>query len=239
VKVPPRGEATKAQLLEAAERLFAERGIDGVSLREINSVAQQRNNVALQYHFENRDGLLRAIAEKHLPRIEARQDELFARAEAQARVTDLRAMVEVVWRPAAEYIAEGPSARAWLQIGGELATRPQTARGDLSDSAGTSAWKAGVAVFEHLRGCGLPADFARQRIWASSEAVMHVIASRARLEDAPGARRPAVPLELFVADLIDTTCAGLAAPMSDQTRHAFDACGGGPAVPLPRSGVSE
>jgi AcrR family transcriptional regulator len=223
VRVPPRGEATKARILEAAERLFAERGVDGVSLREINTAAQQRNNVALQYHFGNRDGLIEAIAAKHLQRDLARQDELYALAEREGRIGDFRSMVEVLWRPMAESIGLGPSERAWLRIAAELSSRPQIARGDISDAAGTTAWKAGTAVLDHLVAIGLPVEFARQRVWAASEMVMPVIASRARLEDTPHARRPAVPLALFIEDLIDTTCAALAAPMSEQTKHAFDA----------------
>jgi AcrR family transcriptional regulator len=235
--VPPRGELTKARLLEAAERLFAARGVDGVSLREINSAAEQRNNVALQYHFESREGLLLAIAQKHLPRVEARQDELYAQAEDDGRLADFRTMVGVLWRPAAEYIGKGPSERAWLRIAAELGPRPETARGDISDSAGTTAWKAGTTIFEHLQACGLTAEFARQRVWTSSEAVMHVIASRARLEDAARARRPVPALELFIADLIDTTCASLSAPMSEETQRAFAASDRAPGAP--ESGLSK
>jgi AcrR family transcriptional regulator len=237
--MPPRGEITKGRLLEAAEKLFAERGIEGVSLREINSAAEQRNNVALQYHFENREGLLCAIADKHSPRIEARQNELLAQAVAAGQGTDLRPMVEVLWRPAAEYIGNGPSARAWLRIAAELATRPQTARGDISDSASTRAWKAGTAILDHVRAAGLPIELARQRIWASSEAVMHVIASRARLEDAPRPRRPVPPLAFFISDLVDTTCAALVAPMSEETRRAFGEAGRAADTAVTSRGVSE
>jgi AcrR family transcriptional regulator len=220
--VPPRGEVTKARLLEAAEKLFAERGVDGVSLREINTAAQQRNNVALQYHFANRDGLILAIAQKHMPRLDARQDELYAEAEADGMLHDFRTMVGVLWRPAAEYIGQGPSERAWLRIAAELGARPETARGDISNSASSTAWKAGTVVVEQLHDDGLTLDFARQRVWASSEAVMHLIAGRARLEDARQPRRPVPPLDLFIADLVDTTCASLRAPMSHETRAAFE-----------------
>ena len=63
----PNGTSPEApeSLIAAAERLFAARGIDGVSLREINREAQQRNTTSLQYHFGDREGLLRAIMAKH------------------------------------------------------------------------------------------------------------------------------------------------------------------------------
>jgi hypothetical protein len=51
------------------------------------------------------------------------------------------------------------------------------------------------------------------------ESVMHALASRARFEDAPRPRRTAAPLELFIADLTDMTCAALTAPMSHETQQ--------------------
>jgi len=44
--------------MDAAERLFAERGIDAVSLRTINAEAGY-SVAALHYHFGTRDGLVR------------------------------------------------------------------------------------------------------------------------------------------------------------------------------------
>jgi AcrR family transcriptional regulator len=57
-----RGEATRELLLQTAERLFAERGIEAVPLRDIGAAAGQRNNVAVQYHFGDRETLVREVA---------------------------------------------------------------------------------------------------------------------------------------------------------------------------------
>lgn len=58
-----RGEATRELILLTAERLFAERGIEAVPLRDIGLAADQKNNFAVQYHFGDRENLVRAIAE--------------------------------------------------------------------------------------------------------------------------------------------------------------------------------
>jgi AcrR family transcriptional regulator len=58
-----RGEATRELILLTAERLFAERGIEAVPLRDIGLAAEQKNNFAVQYHFGDRENLVRAIAE--------------------------------------------------------------------------------------------------------------------------------------------------------------------------------
>jgi AcrR family transcriptional regulator len=56
-------------LIDTGERLFADHGINGVSLRQISAEAGQRNTGAVRYHFGDRDGLVRAIFESRLPRV--------------------------------------------------------------------------------------------------------------------------------------------------------------------------
>lgn len=50
----------KQRLLDACERLFAERGFDAVSVRDITTAAEA-NVAALNYHFGSRDSLIRLV----------------------------------------------------------------------------------------------------------------------------------------------------------------------------------
>jgi AcrR family transcriptional regulator len=53
-------EVTRDRIMKAAERLFAERGYDGTSIRAI--VARARvNQAAINYHFDGKDGLYREV----------------------------------------------------------------------------------------------------------------------------------------------------------------------------------
>ena len=53
-------EVTRERIMKAAERLFAERGYDGTSIRAI--VAKARvNQAAINYHFAGKDGLYREV----------------------------------------------------------------------------------------------------------------------------------------------------------------------------------
>jgi len=53
-------DITRERILKAAERLFAERGYDGTSIRAI--VAKARvNQAAINYHFDGKDGLYREV----------------------------------------------------------------------------------------------------------------------------------------------------------------------------------
>src|SRR6476646_7326443 len=96
----PNPESTKQQLIAAAEELFAARGIEGVSLREINTAAGQRNSTALQYHFGDRYGLVRAVLRKHTPAVDAARHAMLDDYQRAGR-DDLRALAEALVRPSA------------------------------------------------------------------------------------------------------------------------------------------
>jgi AcrR family transcriptional regulator len=57
-----RGEETRARIIAAAMRLFGEKGYDGSSTRDIAAAAGV-NAPALQYYFDNKEGVLRACIE--------------------------------------------------------------------------------------------------------------------------------------------------------------------------------
>jgi AcrR family transcriptional regulator len=53
-------EVTRERIMKAAERLFAERGYDGTSIRAIVGRARV-NQAAINYHFDGKDGLYREV----------------------------------------------------------------------------------------------------------------------------------------------------------------------------------
>jgi AcrR family transcriptional regulator len=114
---------TRAQLISAAEQLFATRGIDGVSLREINRMAGQSNTGAVQYHFGDRDGLVRAVIAKHRRDTEPRRHALLDLYE-EAAAEDVRALAAALVAPAASKLADPDGGREYLQISAEYYTRP-------------------------------------------------------------------------------------------------------------------
>jgi AcrR family transcriptional regulator len=87
-----RGDATRLLLLEKAEELFAHRGISAVPLRDIGTAAGQKNNVVVQYHFGDRESLIREIAAHRSQLSEQVRVELLADLLAKGsppQVTDL------------------------------------------------------------------------------------------------------------------------------------------------------
>lgn len=74
---------TRETVLNTAERLFAERGIDGVSIRDITSKAKV-NLAAINYHFGSKQELVKAIFKRRLLPLEQRRCELLEEAECKA-----------------------------------------------------------------------------------------------------------------------------------------------------------
>lgn len=87
-----RGQATRLRILTEAERLFAERGLSAVPLRDIGQAAGQRNHAAVQYHFGDREEVVRAILEYRGAESEVSRADIVANlmlGEAAPTVTDV------------------------------------------------------------------------------------------------------------------------------------------------------
>jgi AcrR family transcriptional regulator len=96
-------EGTRERILRTAERLFAERGFGGVSVRELAAAAQV-NIASIGYHFDNKEGLLSEVYRRHCePMIEERLRGLAAssRLRGKARVA---AIIEAFIRPALQQV---------------------------------------------------------------------------------------------------------------------------------------
>lgn len=89
----------KRHLLLTAERLFAQRGCEGVSLREIAQAAGSRNNNAVQYHFGSREGLMAAIHVCRVGDMEAMRETMLARAGAAGLLGDSLTLLQILCLP--------------------------------------------------------------------------------------------------------------------------------------------
>lgn len=58
--------SSRNEILDAAERLFAERGFAGVSMRDIVGATSLKNQASLYYHFRNKRSLYEAVLARGL-----------------------------------------------------------------------------------------------------------------------------------------------------------------------------
>lgn len=90
----------KNRILDAAERLFYERGVGATSLRAITQAAGM-NVAAIHYHFGSKESLLLAVARRRAEPINRARLEAFDELEAGAagQPVPVRDLVEAFLRP--------------------------------------------------------------------------------------------------------------------------------------------
>jgi AcrR family transcriptional regulator len=101
------GAATRVLLLETAERLFAERGVDAVTVGEIREGAGQSNASVVGYHFGSKTGLVQALIAWRNIDLDQRRSALLSTMLTEQTVADPRAAVWLLVRPLVESIRAG------------------------------------------------------------------------------------------------------------------------------------
>lgn len=101
------GEMTRTRLIESAERLFAERGYDAVSLADIRQSADQHNASAISYYFGSKAKLLQAIFEHRLPSINEDRIAVVAAIHSDNETPSTRTVLWATVQPLANTLGEG------------------------------------------------------------------------------------------------------------------------------------
>ena len=179
-----RGDQTRNHLLDVAERLLGERGVHGVSLREIRIEAGARNTAAIQFHFGDREGLIRALFNRHMPRIADLQQVLYDKMIADGREDDPRSLVEVLVRPSADYLQQGSSEAAWVKIISDLGAEPDLEASEMALLAPEPALLVSYHLYE-LLGDLVPPKVAAERMVVLAQCTVHICGDRARLLESP------------------------------------------------------
>ncbi|WP_051786359.1 TetR/AcrR family transcriptional regulator [Endozoicomonas numazuensis] len=117
---------TRKHLTDAAEKLFAEKGIDNVSLVDISRAAGQKNRCALQYHFGDKVGLINAVLDKHSQEIDHARGEMLAVLNQRAEYS-LRDAVCILVKPLARRVEQDQGGKAFLSINSQMMSSSQYA----------------------------------------------------------------------------------------------------------------
>ncbi|WP_405146520.1 TetR family transcriptional regulator [Sphaerisporangium sp. NBC_01403] len=171
-----RASATREQILEAAERLFAEHGVFAVSNRQVSEAAGQGNNAAVGYHFGTKADLVRAIVRKNAERIEHIRGRMLAEVGDSAEVRD---WVACLVRPVCEHLAAMGSPTWFARFGAQVMTDPAL-RDIMIDEALTSPTL--VRIVDGLHRClpALPVEVRAERGDMTSHLMVHVCAEHER-----------------------------------------------------------
>ena len=139
------------RLLDQAELLFAEHGLNGVSLRAINAAADL-SPAALHYHFGSKRALVEALLERHMSLLMEQRRQLLDALETSAQPPSARSVLDALVRPLAELLArEGEAGHRYLRLLSRL-----QADGDLDERFVLEHYRGGVDRLEPLLQRALP-----------------------------------------------------------------------------------
>jgi AcrR family transcriptional regulator len=201
-------------LILAAERLFAERGIEGVSLRQINQAANQKNIAAAHYHFGSRDGLVHAVLRHRWLRLDHRRAEMLGRT---GRTKDIRFYLEAFIEPLTEELLPREEGNYYLRF------VSQYGRFRLDLDAVKSVTPAGVQIYSEIEKflSYLPEHVRRFRIHHLIS-LIHSILARTE-EQMSNGELDRASLRLTSANMIDMLASALTAPLSGDTLELLSA----------------
>lgn len=116
----PAPESTAAQLLDVAERLFARRGIDTVSLREIVRESGQNNLSAAHYHFGSREGLIGALLARRIRVINRVRHQRLDALEADGRDNQVHAIVSATVSTLGDAVKSNPWGPDYVRVAAQV-----------------------------------------------------------------------------------------------------------------------
>lgn len=209
---------TRLRLMQAAERLFGERGLHAVTLKEINAAAGQRNESALHYHFGSKQRLVQAILDHRVAAIDAVRA---ARVEAlvAARGTqDLKAVIRVTFEPLTELLDTEEGIR-FVRFAAQVLNDPDFDLPTVALKSGFQGISRANALIVAALGDLVP-EVAVQRQLLMIEMVLTSLALWTRRADAM-TNEPA--RRFFVESLFDGVAGALQAPVSEETLAALRA----------------
>jgi AcrR family transcriptional regulator len=188
-------------LLEAALKLFAEQGIEGVSIRAVNREAGL-GPASVHYHFGTKEALLDAVLHRYgdvvIDRIKARAKEL----TEPGATADARDLVTMLAEPYLDLVAtRNEDGRAWVRLMSQILQ--QDPERILDRPSARLTWSAAAHVYPDATP---PANQRAMR--------MCLVLLVTQLAQAPRTGRNALDVDL----LIDFLSAGLHAALSREAR---------------------
>ena len=217
---PPPGDPTRERLKTAAQRLFAERGIDGVSVRDIVAAAGARNGASVHYHFGAKEALVRELVLEGAQRIDLRRNAALDALERSGGPQGVAQVVRLLVETSIEDARpESPgAARAASYI--RFISAVQVHHRGLFMDALQGRWNSGYQrCLRHLERllAGVPPELLNQRFIFMSLYLGSTLAARERaLEDASRSSR-LWRTGWALDNLVDSLCGLLEEPPSERT----------------------
>lgn len=210
-----RGAATRAKLISVAERLFAEHGVDGVTLQQIGKAAAQNNAAVCQYHFGDKETLLQAILDKHIPGIVRRRHALLDQLD-QSGHSSLREVVRAFVYPVAEKLMDPDGGEDFIRINAQLVATHTM----FSQQIGSTTLhlpnqdRLSNALHDAMASYNLPEPVIKQRAMLAAVLLFHGFSEHIKIKGCTRSTGMDVATDVFIHTLEDCLLALLSAPTS-------------------------
>ena len=186
-------------MIDAAERLATERGLNGLSLREVQLAAGQRNKSAAAYHFGTREGLIGAVVAARMGPVNDRRTALIAVLDV-GPAPSLRRWVEALVEPLADATRQPGSNYARFLLQGLADPLMARVVRDSLESASYIAVRSRIlAQLDHL-----PPSLRERRVDGAAQLMVSTLATWEARRSKPSA--------VVRRDLVEMCLAVLTAP---------------------------
>lgn len=186
--------STRQVLMDVAELLFAERGVQGTTTREITEAAEQRNVSAVSYHFGSRENLLLEILARRGGPVDRERGALRSALGPSPGAEELMRCLVVPYTN----LLHSPGGRAYLRVVAQLRGRFAAWRVD-SDEATTE--NLSLVLDELERRAPGSSEVRELRIVGMITLMTGLTAERAQLLDRGG--RPRLTSAEFTQALVE------------------------------------
>ena len=211
------GRDTKQRILDAAERLFADRGFSA-SMRQVTREADA-NLAAVHYHFGSKEALIEAVFARRLGPLNRRRLEALDKVEAVAGgdTPELERIVEAFVGPALR-MAHNPAfgGEVFMRLLGHTLSRPHGTVRDMF----TSQFREVFSRFSEVLRRALPELPPDELVWRflfMVGAMAHTMALSDDVGRMSGGLCDPEDVEGAIARLVPFVCAGLRSPAPQLT----------------------
>ncbi len=200
----------KRKLLDAAEQLFAERGFEAVSVRDVTQLAKA-NVAAVNYHFGSREGMIALVISRYVTPI---HEERIARLDAlekkwPGKVVPLEELIDAFVRPLAGTVRKSDLSE---QLFCKLVGRIFSLQGEALPPAVEEQMKVSIDRFMKAFAKALPTVPLEELIWRThfmAGGVIHMLLNQEMLHRLSGGASGTPTMEGILARFIRFAAAGL------------------------------
>lgn len=207
------GSATKDSILDAAEALFSEHGIEGVSLRSLTKRAGV-NLSSVHYHFGSKEEVVKAVFSRRVRPLNRERIQLLDRVERHSD-PGVEDILTALFAPAIRLASDPDHGRRFMRLGARFYSEPAKYLASVFESEFCEVVRRFDCAL-HRALPALPRQALRYRIHFAIGAMVHTMLDSDRLRAWTGCRCDPSNTQRTLEAMVRFVSAGMRAPEPPQ-----------------------